>query len=260
MSPEPAVGVIGGSGLYSLFDDGRSQEVDTPYGNPSGPIIGGTIEGAPAFFVPRHGPAHSIPPYNINYRANIWALRQVGAVAVVSVTAVGSLRSDHEPGSVIICDQLIDATYGRAQTFFDGPDVQHVSFADPFCTTWRARASAAANAAGFVTHSGGTVVTIQGPRYSTRAESRRYARSGADVIGMTQCPEAALAREAGLCYVMVGIVTDYDAGVDDDPTVPAVEEGHVAGVLGTAIPRIRGVVTSMISDFPKEVCPQCHRR
>lgn len=220
--------MIGGSGLYSLTTSAETRPVGTPYGNPSGELAIDTIAGVRVAFLPRHGAGHSIPPHRINHRANLWALASLGVERVIAASAVGSLRVDAAPGNVVVCDQFIDHTGGiHPATFFDGPDVAHVSMAEPYCPDLRGLAVACCREAGFTVHPDGTVVVVAGPRFSTRAESRRFRAEGGDVINMTQYPEVALARELGMCYVNLSLVTDYDAGLDGDPGVEAVTQDQV---------------------------------
>lgn len=205
--------VIGGSGTYGVPGLRVTNEHDciTPYGSPSSTIVEGELEGLRLLFLPRHGNEHSIAPHEINYRANVCALKKLGATQVLSLSAVGSLREDFKPGDVVLVDQYIDLTKRRVATFFEGGAVAHVSFADPVCATLSDAAARAAEAVGSVVHRGATYICIEGPAFSTRAESRLYKSWGAGVIGMTALPEAKLAREAELAYATVAFVTDYDA-------------------------------------------------
>src|ERR1700722_1078998 len=231
------VGVIGGSGLYSLLQDATAVVADTPYGPPSGPITVGSYAGCRVAFLPRHGPSHEIPPHRINNRANLWALRDLGVRRVIGPCAVGSLQPAVRPGQMVVLDQLVDRTWGRPDTYLDGAPVEHVSFADPYCPQLGAVLVGAASAVpGLVVHPSGTVVVISGPRFSTRAESRHYRQAGWDVINMTQYPEAYLARELGLCYAGLALVTDNDTGAtaDEAPvTMAAVLEVLAANVART---------------------------
>ncbi len=208
------IGVFGGTGFYDLLGESRQTEVDTPYGSPSAPFTIGSVEGVEVAFLPRHGLDHQYPPHRIPYRANAWAMKELGVERIIGPCAVGSLSERFAPGHLVVTDQLVDRTYARDVTFFDGPDVAHISFADPFCSELRPLAVEACRNAGAVTHDGGTNVIIQGPRFSTRAESRWYAQSGFDVINMTQIPEVQLARELEMCYVNIAVITDYDVGVE----------------------------------------------
>lgn len=206
----PRVAVIGGTGLYDMKLDGRSETaVSTPYGDPSGPIVTGELEGAAVAFLARHGPGHRLTPSEVPSRANIYALKRMGAERVVAVNAVGSLREEIAPLRVVVPDQLIDRTRGRRSTFFGDGVVAHVSFAEPFCAALSARLADAAEPEA-TTHRGGAMVVIEGPAFSTRAESEIHRSWGASVIGMTALPEAKLAREAEMCYATLACVTDYD--------------------------------------------------
>ena len=210
------IGVIGGTGFYEFLEDAREMAVATPYGDPSAPPTVGSIDGVEVAFLPRHGRNHQLPPHVVPYRANLWALREVGVDRVISPTAAGSLVKEFEPGHLVVSDQLIDRTWGRPSTFFEGPGTVHVSFADPYCSELRPLAIESVRAAGATVHERGTMVVIQGPRFSTRAESRWFAEQGGHVIGMTQAPEAVLARELEMCFVNISVVTDYDVGMEGD--------------------------------------------
>lgn len=249
------IGVIGGSGFYELLDNAAEHTVQTPFGAPSDPIVVGEVRGRSVAFLPRHGRDHRFPPHRINYRANLWALRAVGVRTVLAPCAVGSLRRDVAPGSLVVVDQVVDRTTGRESTFYDGPAVVHVPFADPYCPAGRAIAVAAAPGNGFDVHDGGTLVVIQGPRFSSRAESRLYAAAGWSVIGMTTHPEVALARELGLCYTTLALVTDYDVGVEghDAP----VTQQEVLRVFASNIDRLRGLLFDVVAGLPVEPSCEC---
>jgi 5'-methylthioadenosine phosphorylase len=212
--PDAELGLFGGSGFYRFLDDVIDVAVDTPYGPPSDRISVGVVAGRRIAFLPRHGRGHTIPPHRINFRANLWAFKELGVQRLLAPCAVGSLRADVPPGTFVVCDQLVDRTSGRADTFYDGPQVAHVSFADPYCPELRALAASSGQALGIPLRTSGTGVVIQGPRFSTRAESAFYARQGWDVIGMTQYPEVVLARELEMCCLNVSLVTDYDVGLE----------------------------------------------
>lgn len=206
------LGIIGGSGIYA-FDDMRAaarHDISTPYGTPSGPILEGRHGEVEILFLPRHGEGHRFSPSEIPYRANVYALKQLGATHLVSFSAVGSLKEELPPRTLVLPDQIIDRTVARARTFFEEGVVAHVGLADPYCSSMQASLSTAATAANVDVESGGTYVCIEGPQFSTRAESELYRSWGASVIGMTAMPEARLAREAELCYAAVAMVTDYD--------------------------------------------------
>jgi 5'-methylthioadenosine phosphorylase len=251
--PSAEIGVLGGSGFYRFLDDVAEVAVETPFGPPSDQIAVGEVGGRGVAFLPRHGRDHSLPPHSINYRANLWALKQLGVTRVVSPCACGSLRADVPPGEFVVCDQLVDRTRGRADTFYDGPRAVHVSFADPFCPELRRLAVGTGGDAGIGVHDGGTIVVIQGPRFSTRAESAFYTQQGWDVINMTAYPEAVLARELELCYVNVSLVTDYDVGLEG---VPAVTTAAVVAILKENNERVQRLLLDLIPRIPAErTCP-----
>ncbi len=251
------VGVFGGSGFYSLFDGEVEQvSVQTPFGPPSDSLTVGWIGNVRVAFLPRHGAHHRIPPHAINYRANMWAMAQLGVKRVIAPSAVGSLKTDIKPGDFVVCDQFVDRTYGRAQTFYDGPRVVHVSSADPYCPELRALAVAGARDLGISVHDRGTVVVIQGPRFSSRAESRWYSAQGWDVINMTQYPEAILARELELCYVNISLVTDFDAGLEGQPEVEPVTVDEVIRVMNANTERVRRLMDWLVPRLGTDrACP-----
>ncbi len=212
MDEKPHLAIIGGSGIYQMPDLQNVQEFDvpTPFGKPSAPIVCGTIEGKPIAFLARHGEGHRFSPSEVNYRANIYALKSIGVEQIVSISAVGSLREDYAPGELVIPDGLFDFTRNRKRTFFEGNCVVHISVAEPFCSHLSEQLYEAVQASGAVVHRGGTMITIEGPRFSTRSESNVFRSWGMSVIGMTTSPEAFLAREAEMCYAVMAHVTDYD--------------------------------------------------
>jgi 5'-methylthioadenosine phosphorylase len=251
------IGVFGGSGLYSLLDDPTSIEVTTPYGPPSGPLHVGEIAGHRVAFLPRHGPGHEFPPHRINYRANVWALHELGVTRILAPCASGSLQPEVKPGHFVVCDQLVDRTYGREQTYFDGPGAVHVSLAEPYCPQLRQVAIDAVTAAGITVHDRGTVVVIQGPRFSTRAESVWFRDLGWHVVNMTQYPEAALARELGICYASVALITDYDVGVEGMAGIEAVTQEQVFAFFERNADQVRGVLGRAIDSMPAERTCDC---
>jgi 5'-methylthioadenosine phosphorylase len=208
----PTLAVIGGSGLYEMpgLHNPQTIEMDTPFGKPSAPIIVGTLEGIGVAFLARHGIGHHLTPSEIPFRANLYALKSLGVERVVSISACGSLREDYAPGDLVIPDQLFDFTRERKRTFFEDGLVVHISVADPFCPNFSEMVYRATRVAGTVVHNGGALITIEGPRFSTKAESSVYRQWGMAIIGMTASPEAFLAREAELCYAVMAHVTDYD--------------------------------------------------
>ena len=241
------IGVFGGSGFYTFLDDVEEVTLDTPYGAPSAPFTVGEVAGRRVAFLPRHGRNHELPPARVPYRANLWAMRELGVTRVFGPCAVGSLQRHVAPGHIVICDQLVDRTWGRDDTYFEGPEVVHVSYADPYCPELRAAAADAARSSGAVVHDRGTVVVIPGPRFSTRAESQTYRAQGFEVINMTQYPEAYLARELGLCYATLAMVTDHDSGVDG---IEPVTHEQVIAVFEANLDRLRQVLHGAIAAVP----------
>ncbi len=243
------VGIIGGSGLYNpgIVEDPVEVRVYTPYGEPSDFIVVGKVRGVPVAFLPRHGRGHRFPPHMINYRANIWALKSLGVKWVISVSAVGSLREDYKPGDFVVPDQFIDMTKKREYTFFDGPITAHVSMADPFCEDLREKIIETTRSLGYPVHGSGTYVCIEGPRFSTRAESWVWKEVfKAHIIGMTLVPEVNLACEAELCYATLAMVTDYDVWAEKPVTAEEVERimkqntERARKVLYELIPKLTG--------------------
>ena len=257
MTPEGVgaeIGVFGGSGFYSFLDDVTEVEVDTPYGEPSAPVAIGTVGGRQVAFLPRHGTKHHLPPHKINYRANLWALKELGVRRIIGPCAAGSLQGDVKPGEFVVSDQLVDRTTGRIDTFYDGPVTTHVSFADPYCPELRPLAIDTARSLDISVHERGTVVCIQGPRFSTRSESRWFQDAGWEVINMTQYPEAYLARELEICYVNIALITDYDVGVEGK--VEAVSHEEVLRVFSENNDKLRDLLFSLVPKIPSErSCP-----
>jgi 5'-methylthioadenosine phosphorylase len=243
------IAVIGGSGFYEFLTDCEEVPVETPFGPPSEPVLVGELAGRRVAFLPRHGRDHRFPPHKIPYRANLWALRALGVRRILAPSAVGSLTAAYGPGTLVIPDQLVDRTTGRHQTFYDQDAAVHVGFADPYCPSGRATAIAAARESGWEPADSGTLVVIDGPRFSTRAESRWYSAQGWTLIGMTGHPEAALARELALCYTPLTLVTDTDAGVAEGE---GVTQADVFEVFGKNMSRLRDLVAAIIAAFPAD--------
>lgn len=251
-SPAAEIGIIGGSGLYAFLDDARELPVETPYGAPSDPLVVGEIAGRTVAFVPRHGRDHRYPPHRINYRANLWALRSIGVRQVLAPCAVGSLQPELGPGSLVIPDQLVDRTSGRVQTYFDD-GAAHVSFADPYCPAGRRAVLETARTRDWLPTDGGTMVVIEGPRFSTRAESRWYADAGWSLVNMTGHPEAVLARELALCCTAIALVTDLDAGVVEGE---GVSQEEVFALFAEHLDRLRELLYAVVPALPtKRACP-----
>ena len=253
MAGQPDVAVIGGSGFYELLASGEEIKVDTPFGVPSDTIVVGDVAGRQVAFLPRHGRDHRFPPHRIPYRANLWALRSLGVRQVLAPSAVGSLTTALQPGTLVIPDQIVDRTTGREHTYYDADRAVHVPFADPYCPRGRAEAITAARASGWDVEDSGTLVVIGGPRFSTRAESQWYAAQGWTLVGMTGHPEAVLARELALCYTSLSLVTDTDAGVAEGE---GVTQEEVFRAFGENVARLRELVLSIIAALPSErSCP-----
>lgn len=251
--PEPPdqadIAVIGGSGFYAFLDEATTIEVSTPFGAPSGPVSVGEVAGRRVAFIPRHGPGHQLPPHRINYRANAWALRSLGVRQVLAPCAVGGLTTDLSPGDIVVPDQVVDRTTGRIQTFVEA-GANHVPFADPYCAPMR-RAVLECDTA---SQDGGTMVVIDGPRFSTRAESRWYAAAGWSLVNMTGHPEAVLARELQQCYCAVALVTDLDAGID---VGQGVSQQEVLAIFARNLDRLRVLMTQAIAALPDPTGCSC---
>ncbi len=250
------VAVIGGSGFYSFLDDAREIPVTTPFGDPSEPVTVGQVAGRRVAFLPRHGRDYRLPPHRVNYRANLWALRAVGARQVLGPCAVGSLRPELPPGTVVVPDQVVDRTWGRDQTVYDtttGP-VVHLPFADPYCPRGRQAVLASTGSTPLSVVDGGTLVVVNGPRFSSRAESRWHASAGWSLVGMTGMPEASLARELGLCYTSVALVTDLDAGVEAGDGVTHAE---VMAVFGRNVAHLKTLLADVVSRLPDDDACTC---
>ena len=238
------IGVIGGTGFYEFLERAQEVTVETPYGDPSAPLTVGSVDGVDVAFVARHGRDHQFPPHLVPYRANLWAMKEMGVDRVISPTAAGSLVKEYEPGHLVVSDQLVDRTWGRPSTFYEGQKTVHVSFADPYCPELRPLAIESVRAVGATVHERGTMVVIQGPRFSTRAESRWFAASGWEVIGMTQAPEAVLARELEMCFVNIAVLTDYDVGVEGD--IPPVSHAAVIERFQATLGTLKNAVRTLI--------------
>jgi 5'-methylthioadenosine phosphorylase len=249
------VGIFGGSGFYSLLEGVEEVQVETPYGEPSAPLAIGEIDGRKVAFLPRHGKKHQYPPHRVPYRANVWAMKELGVQRVVGPCAAGSLQPHVKVGSFVVCDQLVNFTSSRQSTFYNGPETTHISFADPYCPTMREVAVEKAREQTIDVRDEGTVVVIEGPRFSTRAESTFFRAQGWEVINMTQYPEAVLARELELCYLNISLITDYDVGVEGGEVEPVTHE-EVIRVFEENNAKLRDLLFGIVPALPAERdCP-----
>mgnify|MGYP006286908143 CR=1 FL=1 len=250
------IGIFGGSGFYSFLSDVKEIDMDTPYGKPSDKIALAEFEGKKVAFVPRHGKNHQYPPHKIPYRANLHAMKQLGVKKIIAPTASGSLKAHIKPGDFVICDQFIDRTWGRSDTYFDQDETHHISPAQPYCSELRKTAINIGKQLGITLHPNGTVVVIQGPRFSTVAESRWFNSMGWDVINMTQYPECYLARELGICYANISLITDYDAGLEGHEEISPVTEDEVYRVFEENNEKVKNMLFEIIKevDLSQEKC------
>ncbi len=251
------IGVFGGSGFYSLIENAREVTIETPYGAPSDKLALGEIAGKRVAFLPRHGKDHRFPPQSINYRANLYAMKMLNVKRIIAPTACGSLNAEVKPGSMVVADQVVDRTTGRKDTFYDGPITTHVSFADPYCPTMRPIAIDALRSLDIETHERGTIVVIQGPRFSTRAESRWFAAAGWEVINMTQYPESYLARELEMCYVNISLITDYDVGLEGVGGIKPVSHHEVIEVFNKNNARVKDGIYRIIENLDVNADCKC---
>lgn len=248
--PRAQIGVIGGSGFYEFLVDAQRVHVETPFGDPSDDVVVGELHGRRVAFVARHGRGHRFPPHLVPYRANLWALRSLGVRQVLAPCAVGSLRRELGPGTLVVPDQVVDRTWGRPHTVYDtvGP-VVHVAFADPYCPRGRAVVTSAGRDAGLLVEGAGTMVVVNGPRFSSRAESLWHQQAGWSVVGMTGMPEAGIARELALCFTSVALVTDLDAGVEGEAGVTHEE---VLEVFAANIEGLKSMLSTAIGQLPAD--------
>ncbi len=244
------IGIFGGSGFYEFVDDLREVRVETPYGPPSDSVLVGEVAGRKVAFLPRHGRGHTIPPHRINYRANLWAMKELGVQRIIGPCAAGSLQPHVGLGDFVVCDQFVDRTSGRVHTFYDGPITTHISAADPYCPELRPIAARCAEELGIKAHDKGTVVVIEGPRFSTKAESDWFTKMGWEVINMTQYPECPLARELEMCYVNISLITDFDAGLVAAGSVPPVSHAEVLKTFQSNAERVKKLCFALIEAIP----------
>lgn len=253
------IGIIGGSGFYDLATGLREIKMETPYGPPSDKIALGDIAGQKVAFLPRHNKTHDVPPHQINYRANIWALKSLGVSRIITSHAVGSLQKEIKPGDFIILDQFVDRTKGRIDTFYDGQIATHISVAFPYCSQLRKLAIKTTKNLGIRVHEKGTVVVIQGPRFSTAAESAWFTKMGWEVVNMTEYPEVVLAREKEMCYCAIAVATDYDAGLVAREEVEPVSVEKIVSGFRRNIVLIKKIILAMIENWPKETTCSCQQ-
>lgn len=246
------IGVFGGSGFYSLFERAVKIDVDTPYGKPSAPVTIAEISGKKVAFLPRHGVKHQFPPHKVPYMANIYAFKQLGVKTIISPCAAGSLKAKIRPGDFVILDQFVDRTKGREDTFYNGPEVFHIAGVEPYCPDLRKIAARVAKKLKINAHVKGTMVVINGPRFSTGAESLYYARQGFDAVGMTQYPEAALAREMEMCFLGIALITDWDSGLMIGKHVKAVDSKEVGKIFAQNLHKVRGLISEIVNNLPEE--------
>ncbi len=257
MHQKADVGVFGGSGFYSFLDGVQEFAIETPYGPPSDKVAIADVEGKKVAFLPRHGKDHRLPPHMINYQANLYAMQQLGVKKIYAPTAAGSLQPHIKPGDFVISDQFIDRTKGRTDTFYHGPITTHISAAEPYCPELRALAYDCALELDIPAHQQGTVVVIQGPRFSTKAESRWFSKMGWEVINMTQYPECVLARELNICYANIALITDYDAGLEDDPHITPVTHSEVIQVFNDNLEKVKSLLFHVIQKTPVDCKRKC---
>lgn len=253
------IGIIGGSGFYDLAASLKEIKVETPYGPPSDKIALGKVGGLKLAFLPRHNKSHEIPPHKINYQANIWALKELGVSRIITSHAVGSLQKKYKIGDFVILDQFVDRTKGRIETFYDGPKATHVSTAFPYCQQIRKLAIKTAEKQRLPLHKKGTVVVIQGPRFSTAAESTWFTKMGWQVINMTEYPEIALAKEKEICYCGIAMVTDYDAGLIAQGEVKPVSTKQIIKVFQKNVTKAKKLILAMLKTWPKKITCECQR-
>ena len=254
---EAEIGIIGGSGLYSLLENPHEAELTTKYGKPSSAVSVGEIDGRKVAFIARHGKKHTIPPHKVPYRANIEAFAQLGVTRVVTTNAIGSFIKAYKPGDFVFMDQFINMTHSREDTFYDKDEVVHISTAHPYCDVLRKHAIEVAKKQNIAFHETGTIVVVNGPRFSTKAESKLFSAMGAQVINMTQYPEVALAREKEMCYAGIGMVTDYDAGLDGVNGIVPVSHAEVARTFANNIEKVKRLIYGLIPEVPQKRTCAC---
>ncbi|MDA8123903.1 MAG: S-methyl-5'-thioadenosine phosphorylase [Deltaproteobacteria bacterium] len=256
----PQTGIIGGTGFYSLFQsDVETWEVETPYGAPSSPVTVGSVQGVKVAFLSRHGDRHQYPPHVVNYQANIWALKRLGVNRIIAVGAVGALQKNFRIGEIVLCDQFVNRTWGRKDTYYDGPVTTHISVSDPYCADIRKILLDAGSKLDIPLHAKATLLIIQGPRFSTKAENRDWRNAGYDLVSMTHYPEVALARELGICYVSLCLVTDHATVLGDNEADPVSDLQDVVGAFKTSHEKIIQLLDAAIPRLGEPPQCACHR-
>ncbi|MFH1425831.1 MAG: S-methyl-5'-thioadenosine phosphorylase [Candidatus Kerfeldbacteria bacterium] len=257
---EQRIGVFGGSGFYDLLDHAEERAVDTPFGSPSSPVMLGEYKGKKVAFMPRHGKTHDYPPHKVPYKANVWAMKEVGVTQIIAPSASGSLQTEMKPGDFVIVDSFVDRTKQRDETYFDGPDVAHMHCGDVYCPDLRELAAQGCKELGYSFHDRGTVVVIEGPRFSTRAESKFYTAQGWDVINMTQYPENILAAELGMCYVNVSMVTDYDVGLEQNANIKSSGIDEIMATFKDNNEKVKKLIFTMIEQLKEKPTCACSKK
>lgn len=258
-NPSAQIGIFGGSGFYDLLENTEEVEIDTKYGKPSAKVMIGEYKGKKVAFLPRHGSKHTFPPHKIPYLANIAAFKELGVKKILGPCATGSLQPNVKPGDFVICDQFVDRTRGRVDTFNEGPHVAHPSAADPYCAKLSKLAVKSCHDLQIPVHEGGTVVIINGPRFSTRSESRWFSSQGWEVINMTQYPECMLAREQEMCFCNISLITDYDVGLEGQGGIKPVDAQAVIRVFTENNEKLKKLIFKMLEEInPEEDCA-CHK-
>ena len=254
------IGIFGGSGFYELLEKSSEVEIKTPYGFPSDKVTIGEFAGKRVAFLPRHGKNHKFAPHTIPYRANIWAMKELGATKIFGPCAAGSLQEEVRPGDFVICDSFVDRTHGRQDTFFELDDIRHVSSAKPYCSKLRSIAMESAEELGITAHNGGTVVVINGPRFASVAESRWYTNCGFSVINMTGYPEVILANELGVCYINISLITDYDCGLEGNGGKKASNVNEIFETFKKNNEQVKKMIFKMIEKVEDKPCFACHQK
>lgn len=259
-SNEARIGIFGGSGFYDLLENAEEKMIDTPFGSPSDKIMLGEYKGKKLAFMPRHGKSHDYPPHKIPFKANLWAMKEVGVKQIISPSACGSLQPDVKPGDFVIVDSFFDRTKKRDDTFFDGPDVAHMHCGEVYCENLRQIAIKGCEELNYPHHKQGTVVVIEGPRFSTRAESKFFTQQGWEVINMTQYPENILAAELGTCYVSVSMITDYDVGLEGDANIKSSGIDEIMATFKENNEKVKKLIFNMVEKMGSEPSCACAKK